>query len=296
MRLIYNIQEQNIYINKNLLQAVADYCEICLNLHNTAISINFIDDITMQSLNYQNRGIDKTTDVLSFPLGDYNPNKVLNKMCLMEKDLYDCDLGVYFIGDTFISINKAKEQSIEYGHSLNREICYLLVHSILHLCGYDHIEEEYRTEMRKMEDMILDGINVKRDIDGKISDETLVALAIKAMERSYSPYSHFPVGACLLSKDGNVYQGCNIENAAYGVTMCAERTALFKAVSDGVREFEAIAICGKGTKPYPCGPCRQALNEFSPDIKILVSDENGNFDSTNLSKLLPNGFGPNSLL
>ena len=102
--------------------------------------------------------------------------------------------------------------------------------------------------------------------------EALVKSAQEAMLHAYSPYSGYKVGAALLCKDGTVYQGCNVENASYGGTNCAERTAFFKAVFDGHREFTAIAICGgkdgkiTGFFP-PCGICRQALNEFAPNIR-----------------------------
>ena len=90
----------------------------------------------------------------------------------------------------------------------------------------------------------------------------MIEMAKEAMQFSYSPYSHFKVGAALLAKDGRVFKGCNIENASYGATNCAERTALFKAVSEGAREFIAIAIAAEKSAPWPCGICRQALNEF----------------------------------
>ncbi|MBO5150125.1 MAG: cytidine deaminase, partial [Anaerotignum sp.] len=110
-----------------------------------------------------------------------------------------------------------------------------------------------------------------------MTDEKLVALAKEAMEHAYVPYSHFKVGAALLAKDGRVFKGCNIENASYGATNCAERTAIFKAVSEGCREFDAIAIvASSGDLVPPCGICRQVLFEFLPDGKVILdSDEKG---------------------
>ena len=124
--------------------------------------------------------------------------------------------------------------------------------------------------------------------------EELKAAAIAMLDRAYCPYSHFAVGAALECADGTVYTGCNIENAAFGNTMCAERTALFKAVSEGVREFSAIAIASRGSAPFPCGACRQSLNEFAPDLRVLVTWD-GNVRETTLRALLPEGFGPASL-
>ena len=114
------------------------------------------------------------------------------------------------------------------------------------------------------------------------------------MERSYSPYSGYAVGAALLCADGRIFQGCNIENASFGLTNCAERTAMFKAISEGAEEFTAIAIAASGSAPWPCGACRQVLNEFAPGIRVLVTWD-GNTDEASLDQLLPHGFGPKSL-
>lgn len=124
-----------------------------------------------------------------------------------------------------------------------------------------------------------------------MTDRELVILAKEAMENAYAPYSNFKVGAALLAKDGRVFQGCNIENASYGATNCAERTAIFKAVSEGVREFEAIAIvASSGDYASPCGICRQVLFEFLPEGKVILdSDEKGMVTFT-VRELLPLGF------
>ena len=125
--------------------------------------------------------------------------------------------------------------------------------------------------------------------------EELCQLAIEAMSHAYVPYSGYKVGAALLCADGTVYQGCNIENAAYSPTNCAERTAIFKAVYDGHRDFTAIAVCGgkggviTGAFP-PCGVCRQVMREFcGDDFLIYLVNEKG-FETVTLSNLLPFGF------
>ena len=130
----------------------------------------------------------------------------------------------------------------------------------------------------------------------------LATLAVKAREHSYAPYSNFCVGAALLAENGEVYTGCNIENAAYSPTNCAERTAIFNAISQGVRKFEAIAVAGwpQGGSPsaaFPCGVCRQVLMEFvQPDtFTVLVCTDEHNFTCHTLASLLPQGFGPASL-
>lgn len=122
----------------------------------------------------------------------------------------------------------------------------------------------------------------------------LIRMALKAREGAYAPYSDFLVGAALRAEDGRVFTGCNVENAAFTPTSCAERTALFKAVSEGVRSFTRIAIAGSGSAPFPCGACRQTLYEFAPALDVLVTWD-GNVRKTTLAELLPEGFGPSSL-
>ena len=130
-----------------------------------------------------------------------------------------------------------------------------------------------------------------------MTDQALVELAFAMLERSYVPYSHFPVGAALLCADGTVFTGCNVENAAYGSTICAERTALVKAVSEGRRDdFVQLAVAGRSEDYcWPCGACRQMLYEFAPDLTVLVARGDGGFVTLPLRELLPHGFGPSSL-
>ena len=127
--------------------------------------------------------------------------------------------------------------------------------------------------------------------------QKLGKMAAEMRQRSYIPYSHYAVGAALLTKNGNVYTGCNIENAAYPVTICAERTAIFKAVSEGEREFEAIVIATEDGYGYPCGSCRQVMVEFSLDMAVLLADAEGNITvETNIKELLPGAFTPVNLM
>lgn len=132
--------------------------------------------------------------------------------------------------------------------------------------------------------------------------EELIETAIKQLAFSYTPYSDFKVGAALLSKEGKVYTGCNIENAAFTPTNCAERTAFFKAVSEGVTEFEAICVVGgKGgiltEYAYPCGVCRQVMTEFCDPktFRIILAVSKEKYDIYTLEELLPRGFGPGNL-
>lgn len=123
-----------------------------------------------------------------------------------------------------------------------------------------------------------------------MTNEELMNLAKEAYAYSYAPYSNFSVGAALLTKSGKVYTGCNIENASYGATNCAERTAIFKAVSEGEREFDKIAIATKnGSLGYPCGICLQVMNEFMKD-GLVILEQDGNLMTFSVKELLPCGF------
>ena len=129
-----------------------------------------------------------------------------------------------------------------------------------------------------------------------MTDQALVELAFTMLEKSYVPYSRFPVGAALEGTDGTVYTGCNVENAAYGSTLCAERTALVKAVSEGCRSFTRLAVVGNSADYcWPCGACRQMLREFGADLEVLAANREGAYVAISLEELLPHSFGPETL-
>ena len=124
-----------------------------------------------------------------------------------------------------------------------------------------------------------------------MTDRELLTLAQKASENAYVPYSKFSVGAALECTDGMVFTGCNVENAALGSTICAERTAICKAVSEGRRDFKRIAIWGDGENYcMPCGACRQVMAEFAPELEVLCAKSGGRYVSYPLSKLMPYSF------
>lgn len=129
-----------------------------------------------------------------------------------------------------------------------------------------------------------------------MTDIELVNKALDARKNSYSPYSKYKVGAALLCQDGTVYTGANIENSSYPCGICAERTAMAKAVSEGGRNFKAIAIAGSSDKICtPCGMCRQFMYEFSPELRVLCADSSGNYKEHSLNELLAEGFGASSM-
>lgn len=134
-----------------------------------------------------------------------------------------------------------------------------------------------------------------------MQEKILIEKALEAANRAYAPYSNYHVGAALLARDGRIFSGCNIENASYGATNCAERTAFFHAVSTGCKEFEAIAIVGGKDNvisdyAYPCGICRQVMQEFcNGDFKIIVAKNTEDYQIYTLRELLPCSFGEDKL-
>jgi cytidine deaminase len=127
-------------------------------------------------------------------------------------------------------------------------------------------------------------------MDGKTT-EKLIGLALAAKEKAYSPYSRFRVGAALVSESGEIFTGSNVENSSYGLTVCAERVAIFKAVSEGVRGFRSLALASDAEMPIPpCGACLQVLSEFSRDLEIVSVSRSGERKSWNLKDLIPEAF------
>ena len=125
--------------------------------------------------------------------------------------------------------------------------------------------------------------------------QRLLSEARRARQLAYAPYSQFPVGAALMTKDGHIFAGCNIENAAYGVSMCAERVAVFKAVSEGHVHFAALALVSGSRIATPCGACRQVLAEFNLNMPLILANLVGEYRIATVSELLPAAFGKDKL-
>ena len=254
-------------------------------------TVRLCSDETIRKLNAEYRGQDRATDVLSFPSVRWPEGITAGARPEKLRREYDEMENACFLGDVVLSLERAEAQAREFGHSLAREAAYLLVHSLCHLMGYDHIKEEDRKKMREKEEEILKAAGLSREGAPACSRETLLSLAREAMTRSYSPYSRYPVGAALLSSDGRIFTGCNIENASFGATICAERTAMVKAVSEGARSFEAIAIATGDTPGWPCGICRQFISEFAPNLRVIVTWGNGaHVEESTLDQILPYQF------
>lgn len=166
MLLVNNIQD-DIKISEDLLSLIEEIIEYTLKEEavniKVEISLLLVGDDKIKEINKRQRNIDMVTDVLSFPMLEYRKHTVYKDNYMNNKfSLEDLDEGKLVLGDVVLNINRAKEQSIEYNHSFNREICYLLLHSILHLLGYDHMEEQDKLKMRKREEEILNNFHIKR--------------------------------------------------------------------------------------------------------------------------------------
>jgi len=252
-----------------------------------------VNDHEMRRLNAASRGVDRATDVLSFPMVKYPSGTARDNARALARET-DPETGRAYIGDIAISIDRARAQAAEYGHALERELGFLTAHAMLHLLGYDHERDADERAMRAMEENVLSQLNLSRDRD--MSDDALFALAAEAMESAYAPYSGFKVGACVLAADGRTFAGCNVENASYGASICAERSAVVRAVSEGAREIVAIAVAAERTAAWPCGACRQVINEFaSPDARLIVGRANGPCETVPFKEIFPRSFGPKDL-
>ena len=129
-----------------------------------------------------------------------------------------------------------------------------------------------------------------------MEDKLLIKIAMEAKEKSYSPYSKYKVGAAVYTKSGKVFTGCNIESASYTPTICAERVAFTKRISEGYKDIDKIAVVGSEFKTsFPCGVCRQFMSEFGKEIKVICAKNIDSYDVYTLEELLPNSFGPEDL-
>ena len=278
-----------------LLEAVCEACFSLEGVENCGMAVRIASPDEVRELNRTMRSIDSETDVLSFPTARFRPGTTARDNLKRLKREYDPFLGYVNLGDCVISLPRAKEQAEAYGHSLERELGYLCAHSALHLMGYDHMNPGDRARMRDMEERALRLASLSRTEDFPMTDQMLFDLACEAMLRAYAPYSKFQVGACLLTRDGRTFQGCNIENASYGATICAERAAISNALTAGANHFVAVAIAGSGAQSWPCGICRQVLNEFSDDMRVICGQYGHDFEVVKLAELLPRAFGPEQL-
>lgn len=284
---------------EGLAELLEEVAEACVRAEGITVpvyaSLQLIGDEEIHEQNLRLRGVDRPTDVLSFPTVNYPDRETARLHEKLLRREYDISARACFLGDILISLPRAKEQAEEYGHPLRRELCYLTAHAMFHLMGYDHMTDEDKPAMRAMEEQAL-RLLAPRDTEPTVTDEQLYAMAEGMLERSYAPYSGFHVGAALLCADGRVYTGCNFENSSYGATICAERCAASCAIAAGSRRFVRIAVVGSSAVAWPCGICRQVLNEFAvPGMEVIAGEHGKPFFKKALAELLPCSFGPEDL-
>lgn len=299
------IVEQMIKAARLAMRYVTDLDEV-------EVDVSLVSADEIRSLNRDYRGIDKITDVLSFP--QFNDISEIETMCLDGENI--------LLGDVVMCRDKIKEQAGENGQSEEKEMIYLFIHSMLHLLGYDHENKEEKSAMRRCEKEILAKLSkcnstnysencarINADEDRIFSiqsamsnqndiDNTLSPLDIKelfkhaksALKNAYAPYSNYRVGAALMTTDGKIFTGCNIENASYGASICAERVACVNAVSEGFAAFSAIAVAADNGLASMCGICRQFLSEFCTDILVITGSDDDHLDCRALNELLPDNF------
>lgn len=276
------------------LSEVANACAKAEGIsYPVSATLRVVDDERIREVNRETRGVDRATDVLSFPTVRYGKHTARGSEKRVRRE-YDPDTGTCFLGDILLSLPRARAQAEEYGHSLKREMCYLTAHALFHLMGYDHEKESDKAAMRAMEEKALGACGIFRDEEK--AEQALYEKACEVMKNAYAPYSRFQVGAALQCESGEIYTGVNVENASFGATICAERTAACTAIAHGEKRFVKIAIAGSGAVAWPCGICRQMLSEFAAqDMVVLAGHAGAPYRPKTLSELLPNSFGPKDL-
>mgnify|MGYP002857560211 CR=1 FL=1 len=211
--------------------------------YESEVNVTITDNEEIHAINKEYRNVDSATDVLSFPGLEYVTPGDFKAIAKTLKDNYEdyfnMDTDELMLGDIVVSYDKVYEQAKKYGHSPLRELAFLVAHSMMHLFGYDHMTELEAKEMEDKQENILKRLNITRENDLKmikkasVEDINLIKEAKKGMKNSYSPYSKFSVGAAVLTESGKIYRGCNIENASFGLALCAERNAISSAIASG---------------------------------------------------------------
>jgi len=250
------------------------------------INIIITGDSHIRELNRKHRGIARATDVLSFPMHEMKNGKPAEKFSI--SDMPD---GKLMLGDIVISYERILAQAAAYGHSKEREAAFLAVHGTFHLLGYDHSDGCEENILKNKQEKVLEAMGLGR---GEPVPAGLVSRAAAARENAYAPYSGFKVGAALTADTaGKIYTGCNVENISCGATCCAERTAIYKALSEGEKHIRAIAVSSDSADYiYPCGICLQVIAEFSDEETVVIcAGRDGRYKEYKLKNLLPHAFG-----
>lgn len=256
--------------------------ELSKENENYRVSLTLVSLDEIHSLNKQYREIDRPTDVLTF--------------AFQEADVIEND-NIIDLGNIIISPEVALNQAKEFNHPFEREMAFLFIHGLLHSFGYDHHRsKEEETIMFALQNKILNHLHY----DFYMNISKVKKLLLKAQSMSYSPYSNFKVGAVCMTKDGKYHAGFNIENSAYGDSMCAERVCLFSTYAQGYKKDDIVAfalITQSSNVGTPCGSCRQVMSELlnsNTIVHIYNKDFSKSLD-TNIEELLPYTFSKEDL-
>lgn len=234
------------------------------------LSLSVLSQSDMQNVNKEYRDIDSATDVLSFPLWE-------------ESGVFapPADWGSLPLGDVLVCPEVVSRDAEEEKKTYIEELTLVICHGMLHLVGFDHDSVEREKEMWELQSHMVESfleerhLMTKKGLDAEKAAE-LIAEAKAARLMAYAPYSRFLVGAAILCENGEIVTGCNVENASYGMAICAERNAMTTAVMRGSKKPLAIAVAGEQGKICPpCGACRQFLVEFNPKMTVVLEDKAG---------------------
>jgi len=229
------------------------------------LSIAVVDKEEIRSLKKRFFHQDVYTDVISFFYGFSD-----------EDDVW---------GEIIICPAVIKEEARSRGEREEQALSIVLIHGLLHLLGYEDEDSEKAKVMEERQEALYQLGEEEEE------REKLIQKAKEVRARAYAPYSNFLVGAALLGYNGNIFTGCNVENASFGLTICAERGAVAKALSQGVKEFKKIAIIADSSSYcFPCGACRQVLYEFAPQLEVIAAKSDRDYEVVSLHSLLPQAF------
>ena len=261
------------YYNKNIKREIALVRKsFKLIEEKKHFQLIFYDMEKMKEINNTYKGHNYPTDVLSF---------------IDEEDKST-------MGDVFVCMDKIDENANNYSHDKDYELLYMIVHGYLHLKGYDHENQQDEEKMTKETLRIMELFGYQYWKENKMTDNERFELLKAAMNKAYAPYSKFKVGALLVFNDGSTVMGCNIENASYGLSNCAERSAMFSAISQGydLKNVVELSIIGDTIKPIsPCGACRQVMSELLKEsTPVYLYNIKGNVLKTSVAELLPYSF------
>ena len=229
------------------------------------LSIAVVDKEEIRSLKKRFFHQDVYTDVISFFYGFSD-----------EDDVW---------GEIIICPAVIKEEARSRGEREEQALSIVLIHGLLHLLGYEDEDSEKAKVMEERQEALYQLGEEEEE------REKLIQKAKEVRARAYAPYSNFLVGAALLGYNGNIFTGCNVENASFGLTICAERGAVAKALSQGIKEFKKIAIIADSSSYcFPCGACRQVLYEFAPQLEVIAAKSDIDYEVVSLRSLLPQAF------